>query len=207
MIIKKIKLHNIRSYSDASLDLPIGKILFSGDVGSGKSTLLLALEFALFGLQRGIFDGATLLRNGKKDGYVEIELAVSDHYITIKRTLKRSRDSVTQESAMLIVDGKKKELTAMELKHFVIEILNYPQSLLTKKNLIYRYTVYTPQEEMKKILLENDEARIDTLRKVFDIDKYKKILNNSEIFVSVLRENIKEREGQLIDMPSKQNIF
>jgi len=204
MIIKGIKLHNIRSYLDSSVTLPQGKILFSGNIGSGKSTILLALEFALFGLQRGIFDGATLLRNGKKDGYVEVEFDVPDHNIIIKRNLKRSKDSVVQDSATLTIDDKKKELTAMELKSFILEILNYPSSLLTKKNLIYRYTVYTPQEEMKRILLEDDEDRLDTLRKVLNIDKYKKIITNSELFVQDLKEKIKQKEGQLTDLPFKQ---
>lgn len=204
MIIKRIRLHNIRSYLDSSVILPQGKILFSGNIGSGKSTILLALEFALFGLQRGIFDGATLLRNGKKDGYVEVEFDVPDHNIIIKRNLKRSKDSVVQDSATLTIDDRKKELTAMELKSFILEVLNYPPSLLTKKNLIYRYTVYTPQEEMKRILLEDDEDRLDTLRKVLSIDKYKKIITNSELFVQDLKEKIKQKEGQLTDLPFKQ---
>ena len=207
MIISSIRLHNIRSYLDSSIRLPQGKVLFSGNIGSGKSTVLLALEFALFGLQRGIFDGATLLRNGKKEGYVEIEFEVNNQNIAIRRSLKRSKDTVVQESATLAINNRKKELTAMELKKFVLDVLNYPPSLITKKNLIYRYTVYTPQEEMKKILLEDDESRLDTLRKVFDIDKYKRIISNSELFIADLKEKTKEKEGQLVDLPFKLEQF
>ncbi|HZW84541.1 MAG TPA: AAA family ATPase, partial [Nitrososphaerales archaeon] len=52
MLVTRIALKNIRSYSDgeeASIDLPEGVVLLEGDIGSGKSTLLYALEFALFG--------------------------------------------------------------------------------------------------------------------------------------------------------------
>ncbi|UZE93553.1 MAG: AAA family ATPase [Candidatus Pacearchaeota archaeon] len=204
MIIKKIELHNIRSYLDETITLPKGKVLLSGDIGSGKSTVLFAIEFALFGLQRGIMDGSSILRNGKKEGYVELEISIGKHEIMIRRNLKRSKNSVAQSNAILMVDGKKKELTATELKSFILGILNYPSSLLKKKNLIYRYTVYTPQEEMKRIMLEENESRLDTLRKVFDIDKYKRILNNSEIFVSEIKEKKKEKEGRLIDLPFKK---
>ncbi len=204
MIIEKIKLHNIRSYLDETIVLPRGKLLLSGDIGSGKSSVLLAIEFALFGLQRGIIDGPSLLRNGKKEGFVELEFSVGKHKIIIKRNLKRVKNSVVQSSATLCMNGKKKELTATELKSFILKILNYPPSLLKKKNLIYRYTVYTPQEEMKKIMLEDSDARLDILRKVFDVDKYKRILSNSEIFVNKLKETKKEKEGQLIDLPFKK---
>ena len=200
MIIKKIKLHNIRSYLDQIITLPKGKVLLSGDIGSGKSTVLLAIEFALFGIQRGMIDGASLLRNGKDVGYVEVELNIEKHNIVIRRNLKRMKNTVIQSNALLVLDGERKKLTATELKSFILEILNYPPSLLKKKDLIYRYTVYTPQEDMKRIMWEDKENRLDTLRKVFDIDKYKRIIGNTEVFVSKLKENKKRKEGQISDL-------
>jgi len=204
MIIKKIKLHNIRSYLDEIIELPKGKVLLSGDIGSGKSTVLLAIEFALFGIQKGILEGASILRNGKKEGYIEVEIEVGKRKVIIRRNLKRDKNSVTQLNALLTVDGNQKKLTVTELKGFILQILNYPISILKKRGLIYRYTVYTPQEDMKRIMLENTEIRLDTLRKVFDIDKYKRILNNSEIFISELKEKQKEKKGQLIDLTFKK---
>lgn len=206
MIIKKVRLHNIRSYLDETIDFPDGSILLSGDIGSGKSTVLLAVEFALFGLERGILTGSSLLRNGKDEGFVELEIVVNGKPIKIKRSLQRNKRTrtVTQSYASIKIDGKETELTATELKSFVLSVLNYPSSLLKKKNLLYRYTVYCPQEEMKKILLENAETRLDTLRKVFDIDKYKRLSTNSELFVSKIKESIKEKEGQLVDLPFKK---
>ena len=61
MIIKKIKLENIRSYKQAEVNFPLGKVLLSGDVGAGKSTILLAIDFVLFGLTKGIISGNTIL--------------------------------------------------------------------------------------------------------------------------------------------------
>src|SRR3989344_4568653 len=113
-------------------------------------------------------------------GSVELAFAISEHKYHIKRTLKRSKDSVEQEAGYLLVDGVKTEGTAIELKSKILDLLGYPQEQLTKaKNLIYRYTLYTPQEEMKHILLEGKEERLALLRKVFDIDKYALIVQNA----------------------------
>lgn len=203
MLIKKIRLNNIRSYLDKEINFPLGKTLLSGDIGSGKSTILLAIDFALFGLQKGNLSGSSLLRNGKKEGYVELHFELDNKNYVIKRILKRGT-GVSQESGYIIEDGKKKELSPVEIKQTVLNILNYPRDLLNKsKALIYRYTVYTPQEEMKQILMEDKDMRLDILRKLFGIDKYKKIKENIKIINYKLREKLKEYSGYIIDLDDK----
>ncbi len=192
MRIKSIKLENIRSYLNEEIEFPEGSVLLSGDVGSGKSSILLAMEFALFGIRAKHLTGNSLLRNGKNTGSVALRFEIDGKDVLVKRTLKRSKDKVEQDSGYIIVDGLKREATAVELKTQILSLLGYPKELVTKtKNLVYRYTVYTPQEEMKLILSEEEEARIDTLRRVFGIDKYKKIRENSQIIVKELNDKIK----------------
>ena len=70
MLIRSVRLENIRSYTNETVEFPEGSTLLSGDIGSGKSTILLAIEFALFGLKKG--SGNSLLRHGKKEGSVEL---------------------------------------------------------------------------------------------------------------------------------------
>ena len=182
MIINSVKLSNIRSYLDESITFPKGSVLLSGDIGSGKSTILLALEFALFGILPGTLEGSALLRHGKDAGNVEISFELEGKQCLIKRNLKRSKDAVRQDSGYIVFDGQKYEGTATELKARVLELLGYPKELLTKsKSLIYRYTVYTPQEEMRQILSEQSDYRLDTLRKVFQIDKYKRLRENAQL--------------------------
>jgi exonuclease SbcC len=204
MLIRKIKLNNIRSYVKQELEFPKGSLLLSGNIGSGKTTILLAIEFALFGIQRGIIEGAALLRNGADKGSVELELEIKGKKIKLKRVLKRKKDTVVQDNAVLEMDGHEKELSVTELKSFVLNVLNYPQQLLKKQNLIYRYTVYTPQEHMKQILLSGPQDRIDIIRKIFNIDKYKRIEDSCDVFVTKLKEKIKLKEGQLSDLPFKK---
>ncbi|MBI3033839.1 SMC family ATPase [Candidatus Woesearchaeota archaeon] len=201
VIIHSLRLHNIRSYTDAFIEFPTGSIMLSGDIGTGKSTILLAIEFALFGLTSSV-DGSTLLRNGRDFGEVELKLTIDRRIVLVKRGLKRLKDSVRQDEGYIVVDGKRQEGTPTELKARVLELLGYPKELLTKsKSLIFRYTVYTPQEEMKLILMDNNTNRLDTLRRVFNIDKYKRIRDNALFIIKSTKERIRELSARVEDLP------
>ena len=205
MLLKSIKLNNIRSYLNEKIEFPAGSVMLSGDIGSGKSTILLAAEFALFGIMKGDVSGESLLRHGKKEGSVEMCLDINGKDVIIHRELKRSKQGVKQDSGYLITDGTKKAGTTTELKAIILEILGYPKDLLTKsKELIYRYTVYTPQEEMKKIIFEDKESRLNTLRRVFEVDKYKRIRENAKTYIIELKGSIKEIEGFITDLEEKK---
>ena len=84
MLIKSIKLHNIRSYESAEINFPSGSVLLAGDIGAGKSTILLAIEFAIFGAKKGELPAYTLLRHGKKEGSVELRMQIDGKEIMIK---------------------------------------------------------------------------------------------------------------------------
>ncbi len=193
MNIKKIVLNNIRSYKQQRIDFLEGSTLLSGDIGSGKTSILLAIEFSLFGLQPGQ-RGSSLLRNGENEGGVLIEFEVDGKQVTIERTLKRGK-TVSQDYCAITIDGEKEETAVTELKNRVLSLLNYPKEFAKKQNILYKFTVYTPQEEMKQIILEDPQTRINTLRHVFGIDKYKRILENISIIATKIREERRLKEG------------
>ena len=207
MIIKRIKIKNIRSYSEEEIKFPEGTIMLSGDIGSGKSTILLAVEFALFGIKRGELSGNALLRNGSDDGYVILDFNIDNNVFSVKRTLKRSVNGISQDSGFLSINDVTQQLTPVELKQRVTQLLNYPLDSISKKSLTYRYTVYTPQEEMKLILLGEKEYRLETLRKVFNIDKYKRIKENSKIALSEAKQKKKELSLFVSDIEQKRLLF
>ncbi|MBI2141524.1 SMC family ATPase, partial [Candidatus Woesearchaeota archaeon] len=205
MIIRSVRLSNIRSYLSQEIGLPQGAVLLSGDIGSGKSTILLAIEFALFGISKGLLSGEALLRHGKQQGYVELQFHLDGKDVIIRRNLKRLKDSVRQDEGYLIINGVKHLCTAEELRARVLEMLGYPKELLKKsKGLIYRFTVYTPQEEMKRILFEDPQVRLDTLRRVFQIEKYKLVREGASVVMQALREKKRELEARIEDLPEKQ---
>ena len=193
MIIKKIIMENIRSFEKGEVNFSQGSTLLAGDIGSGKTSVLLGIEFGLFGLRPGQ-RGSALLRNGEEQGGVKLEFEIDSKNILVERTLKREK-TVSQDYSAITVDGVKEELSVTELKQRVLNLLEYPLEFSKKQNILYKFTVYTPQEEMKQIILEDGETRINTLRHVFGIDKYKTILENISLLRLKLREEKRLMEG------------
>ena len=196
MKLKKLALKNIRSYKDGEIIFPEGSVMLTGDIGSGKTSVLLAVEYSLFGLQPGQ-KGSSLLRNGANSGSVTLELEIGGRKIIIKRRLKRNHKTVTNEYASIIMEDEKIESSLTEIKTKILECMGYPKELIKKNNLLYRYTVYTPQEQMKQIILEDAETRINILRHILSIDKYKRIKENLTIFLNQLKEESKVLQGEI----------
>ncbi|MCD4770989.1 hypothetical protein K8R30_01065 [archaeon] len=194
MIFKSLKLENIRSYEKLTIEFPKGSVLLAGDIGSGKTSVLLGLQFALFGLQPGQ-KGASILRQGENRAYACLELEVDGEVIILERTIKKSNSgSITQDSNIITIGTTKEELSTSEMKSKVINFLNYPKEFAKKSNLLYKFTVYTPQEEMKSIVQERPEIRLDTLRHIFGIDRYKRIKENTQILFQKIKEQVKIKE-------------
>ncbi|HED06458.1 MAG TPA: hypothetical protein ENI61_07225 [Ignavibacteria bacterium] len=194
MLFKKLILENIRSYENLEIEFPKGSVLLAGNVGSGKTSILLGLQFALFGLQPGQ-RGSSILRHGTDNAYACLKIDINGEIVTLERTIKRSKNgSITQDLNVLTTINNREELSTSEMKEKVIKLLNYPKEFAKKSNLLYKFTVYTPQEEMKAIIQEKPEIRLDTLRHIFGIDLYKRIKDNSQIFLQKIKEAIKIKE-------------
>ena len=199
MKINYVKLKNIRSYKDEKIDFSEGITLLSGDIGSGKSSILLAMEFAFFGLQgKGLLSGNALMRKGSDEAEVEVCFEINENEVVIKRTLKRGSNGITQKDALLVINGSAMQLSANELKSKVLELFNYPNEILSKQKVpLFRYTVYTPQEEMKKILFEDIDSRLDALRKIFGIEKYKRVKENVDAYKLGLKRELNFLKGKV----------
>ncbi|MBR9703727.1 SMC family ATPase, partial [Candidatus Woesearchaeota archaeon] len=209
MRLHSLKLKNIRSYTDETIEFPDGSVLLAGDIGAGKSSILLSIEFALFGLRRGEITGASLLRHGELEGKVSLTFSVKDSgeskEVTVVRGLKRTSNGVSQDAGSITIDGTTTDMTAVELKAKILEILNYPEQLLSKsKSFVFRYTVYTPQEQMKHILFEKAEDRLDTFRRLFAIDKYKQVRENTTILAREVKSKAERLHGQADDLEELQ---
>jgi len=208
MLIKSLHLENIRSYADENIEFPEGSVLLSGDIGAGKSTVLLSIEFALFGIKKPGLSGGALLRKGSKRGSVELKMLIDGKNVIIKRTLHMQKNDVRQDSGSIIIDGVETKATPIELKSIVLNLLGYPKALLRKqKEIIFRYTVYTPQEEMKAILFEDSEGRLNTLRKAFGLDKYRRIRENCLVYTKKLKDRKKYLSGQIVDLTEKKQTL
>jgi exonuclease SbcC len=192
VILRSMRLENIRSYNEQTVSFPMGTTLFEGDIGSGKSTILMAIEFALFGL--GSEKGGALLKAGAKKGLVSLCFEVEGKEYEVCRSLERKAKSVQQADCSLTTDGTVLQLSASEMKQKVLDILAFNEPADPKaQSYIYRYAIFTPQEEMKAIIWMSADARLQTLRKAFRIEDYRIALDNS----STLAKSIKEKSIKL----------
>ncbi len=204
MILKSIRLTNIRSYDDETIEFPPGVTLFEGDMGSGKSTILMAIEFALFGL--GSEKGAGLLRLGEKEGGVQLRFDVDGVEHEVSRTLKRKANSVQQEPGYLLLRGEKLQLSPTELKEKVLKTLNFNEPVDPKaQSVIYRYAIFTPQEEMKAILNYRPDVRLQTLRKAFRLEDYRVAADNAALISTTLHKKAIELDGKTADLEDIKN--
>ena len=188
MIIKKIILNNIRSYSERmEITIPKGKILFQGDIGSGKSTILSAIEFGLFGL--GDIDGNNLIRIGKKKCSVKVEFITNGKSYSVFRSLVKKGKKVSQDEGYIIdPDNIKTNYSVTELKSKILKIINIKEKNQSRAtSIIYRFAIFTPQEMMKQILFEPVEKRLEILRRAFNIEEYNFVKNNSELYLRWIR--------------------
>lgn len=192
MILNYIELENIRSYDKERIDFPRGITLFEGDIGSGKSTVLMGIEFALFGL--GSQKPESLLSKKASEGSVILEFEIDEKRYVIKRKLRRKGDSVSQDAkdSYLISDGQTEPLSPAELKQRVLQVLKFNEpSDPRSESRIFRYAVFTPQEEMKQIL-RDVQKRLETIRKAFGVEDYKTILDNAKSLSQTIKEKMAE---------------
>ncbi|MGB9937149.1 MAG: AAA family ATPase [Methanobacterium sp.] len=205
MIFKNLSIENIRSYREHNIKFDIGTSLFEGDIGSGKSTILMAIEFALFGL--GNQKGDSLLRKGSKKGSISLEFEVDGNAYKVIRTLIRKKDdSIRQEKGLLEINSTTYHLSPSEIKEKILEILNFKEPLNPRaQSVIFRYAIYTPQEEMKIILSQKPDDRLQTLRKAFGIEDYKIAAENANLLSKSIKEKIIELNAKTADLDEKRD--
>ncbi|MDG6939332.1 MAG: SMC family ATPase [Nitrososphaerota archaeon] len=205
MIVRRLALKNIRSYGDPEtvVGFPEGAVLFEGDIGSGKSSLLYAIEFALFGL--GEMSGGYLLSEAAEAGYVHLAFASRGKEYEVHRGLRRKKAGVGQEECYMTDEGGRKDLSPSELKERVIEVLGFNEPPSPKAgSLIYRFSVFTPQEQMKEIITRSPDERLQTLRRIFGIEEYKTAAENAKLLAREVADRAGVLAGETADLEEKE---
>lgn len=201
MIIKSLKIKNIRSYEDVQIDFPQGIALFEGDIGSGKSSILMAIEFALFGL--GSERGDALLRIGAKEGHVSLKFKVNGEEYVVFRSLIKARGGIRQDKCYIKTKEGIMHLSPTEIKEKILKILNFNEPASARaKSVIYRYAIFTPQEEMKTILQMPHDSRLQTLRKALRIEDYKIAESNASNLARYIDKKSIELTSKASDLRS-----
>jgi exonuclease SbcC len=144
-----------------------------------------------------------LLRAGEREGLVELSFRSAGKPYTVGRRLVRGKaGGASQKDAYLVGGGAREELSVEQLRAAVIKVLGFREAPATKsKSQVFRYGIFTPQEEMKAILDQGAEDRRQTLRRAFGIEEFKRARENADLVKSALREQAGAMELRLADAP------
>ena len=108
---------------------------------------------------------------------------------TVERELKTRGGEVVQGECHIISDGERERLSPSDLKERVISILGFNEPTHPRaESLVYRYAVFTPQEQMKEILTRNADERLQVIRRVLGAQSYQVAVENSEIIEKRIKE-------------------
>ncbi len=189
MILKRIKLENIRSHVNTELEFDEGITVFTGKTGCGKSTILMSIEYVLFG--SNAVSSRALLRRGADKGRIVLEFEEGGKKYIISRGFKRRGDKVSSDpdAIEVYVDGVKQDIVGREndLTEFVCKVLNYPVS--SAKNL-FEVTSYTKQDEIRKLIEMKSSERQEYIDNILEISKYLNTYKNLKPVLDYLKARI-----------------
>ncbi len=192
MILKKMELENIRSYKHEEVEFTPGIILFQGDIGSGKSSLLLALEFVLFGgTQQHFYD--KIFRHGEDYSWVRLHFQVDHTEYIAYRSIKRTSSGIQPDECYLDVGDTRMELSWREMRDKIDSLLKLREGSGYKVET-FHMGIYIPQERMNEILSINDDQRLTSIRRVFNLEDYKRAVDNISILSRELKNEITKME-------------
>ena len=195
MILEHIVLENVRSHKRTEIIFKRGITLLSGDVGSGKSSILMAIEFALFGT--GAQKTEALMAKRANNATVELRFSVGDIKYEIRRVLKKTENKISPDSkgTYLSINGEKQTYSVAEIKQRIMQILRFNEPHKSGAiSKIFRYAVFTPQEEMKAVL--DSKERLDTVRRAFGIEEYKTAADNAKIVAVEINRRASQFAGR-----------
>jgi len=196
--VSRIRVRNIRSYLDATLELAPGTTLLVGDVGAGKTSLLYAVEMALFGTAE--IEATFLVRHGASEAEVEVTLEDGEHRYEVLRSFRRVRrkGKETYEPGRIAFrqDGATTSYSATELRQQVIELLGFRDNPNPRAHSdLWRWAVYIPQERMREILSAPPKERLETVRRALGVERYRIAAENAKEVARDLRQTASALRG------------
>ncbi len=194
MIVKRLRLKNVRSHKDAEIEFKKGITIISGRTGSGKSSILMAIEYALFG--SSAVPNPKIMRRGSKQMLIELEFEHNGKNYTIIRGLKRGAKTISIDFNNLKVIENGRQLNALsranDINEIVKTIMGVPEGV--KPYDIFQITSYTKQDEIRKLLEMRKEERQEHIDRILQLSKYKTTYENLKEVLSHFSYRLSEIE-------------
>ena len=174
-MIERLVLRNWKSHHRTFVEFEPGTNVIIGINGAGKSSVLEAIYFALFGPpEKNKFYERTL-RNGEKEGYVELTFTHGGKRYTVKRWFDRKQ----QKDAR--IEGDEKVITSRprDVDEKIVEILGMDGKT-------FRDAVYARQNEMASIL-NDSRRRKELIDEMIEISEFSRLRDS----ILALRNRLK----------------
>lgn len=201
--LRALSVRNLRSYESAQAQFPPGTTLLVGDVGAGKTSLLHAIEMALFGFAEVAPEHLIRLRS--REAEVSLGLGDGEHRYEFHRRFRRKsvRGKATFETmgSDYSEDGRRATYPATELRQRAIDLLGFPDDPNPKAHSdVWRWAVYIPQEQMREVLSQAPEGRLETVRKALGIEQYRTAAENAGDLANELRQRAEAIEEKSVEL-------
>jgi DNA repair protein SbcC/Rad50 len=199
MELRRLRLKNVRSYTDVDLTFRSGTTLIVGDVGAGKTSLLYAIEMALFGFAE--VDPTYLVRHDTSTAEVALTLEEGEHQYGLTRHFRRKgrrgRDVFELVESSFTSDGATMQYPATELRQRVIDLLGFPDNPNPRaRSDFWRWAVYVPQERMREVLQQDPDERLETVRKALGVEQYRTAADNAIEVARELKQRAEKKEAE-----------
>jgi len=171
MKINRLRLENIRSYEEQTIEFPEGTILIHGENGAGKTSLLMGLFGGLFlsditNVGSNNFNLSDLVRRGAERGCVELDFEVDGEAYSVEWEMP-GEDGGGASSATLTSPSLSEPISG--ITNVQTEVVN----LLGMNEDDFSSSSYIKQGEIDRLIEANDRAAmIDSLLGLDQIEGY-----------------------------------
>lgn len=173
MILKNLKIENIRSYEKLDIDFNQGVTVISGVNGSGKSSLLEACFAGIFGSKTLTkdFTIADFVRKGATKAYIKLNFEQNSHEYSMEQVFRNDPDTrkASNTLSVLSIDG---EIFTDQAKRTYESMI----ALLKMDEEAFRNCVYIRQGEIDLLInaKSNDRQKmIDDLLQIGKLEDYR----------------------------------
>ena len=222
LIIKQLKLNNLLSHSDTTIDLkPEYKVIVSGKSGSGKSSIVEAIVWAFYNKGR-IDSNLSIIKKG--ENHASATVILED--IETKQEFKVERTIDNKNKHELKVYEKEKGKKFLPIKaQGIREIQDYLETnILHASYLLFINSVQFPQSNTESFVLQTASKKKDIILEIIRASNYddylkktkeklSEVKTNKEVLLAKIEErnneikNNKETADKLKEYEDKENII
>lgn len=198
MMLTRLRLRNVKSYVDETIEFMPGINSISGENGHGKTTILEAIGYALF--DHLPYPERDFLRRGTKSGSVELEFVGDDE---IPYTLKRKvgGSDISLHTPLGKITGKK------DVQDWLIDNLFPHVRDARELRSIFENTLGVPQGSFTTAFAQTPSARKSVFDTILGVDEYKNAYTELRTTVNTVEEHINQLEKQKIELETRTENF